>query len=163
MPWRPSMTYEQNPRLDPYRHRAARFTDGAGRRGRFYVQPDGVAHKIGGHLWWTRWSPPQEMVALWVETADGYDTDAWILPDDLHDELSAWDREEFQFLGETYQLTWLDDSTTQSIRRALGIDIWAVRDRQSGGQCARAGAPPITSAARRLTWRRLGRARAERR
>lgn len=63
------------------------------------------------------------MVTLWVETPDGYDTDAWILPDDLHDELSAWDRGEFQVLGETYQLTWLDDATTQSKRRAPGIDI----------------------------------------
>lgn len=119
---RPTFKSDPNPRLDPYRHRAARFDDDSGRHGRFYVQPDVIATVVGGHLWWTRWSPSQEFVILWIETPEGEDADTWILPDDLKDELFDWDQGRFQFLGQTYRLTWLDDTKTQEIRRALHID-----------------------------------------
>ena len=69
-----------------------------------------------------RWSPSQEFAILWIETPEGKDTDTWISPDDLEDELSDWDRGQFRFLGETYRLTWLDDTATQAMRRALQIE-----------------------------------------
>ncbi|HSN44422.1 MAG TPA: hypothetical protein VLR88_10235, partial [Propionibacteriaceae bacterium] len=112
----------RNPRLDPYRHRAAEFRDNKGRRGRFYVEPHQGSTAISGHLWWTRWSPPEEFVILWLETPEGYDTDTSILPEDLPDELDAWDQGQFRFLEETYQLTWLDDAATEAMRAALEID-----------------------------------------
>lgn len=121
MPWHPPLGPARNPRLDQYRHRAARFSDDSGRRGRFYVQPDVISTAISGHLWWTRWSPPQEFVILWIETPEGEDTDTWILPDDLDDELTDWARGQFRYIGETYRLTWLDDAATQAMRRALQL------------------------------------------
>jgi hypothetical protein len=122
MPRRPTLHPARNPRLDPYRHRAARFSDDSGRHGRFYVQPDMIATSVGGRLWWTRWSPSQEFAILWIETPEGEDTDTWVWPDDLEDELSDWDRGQFRFLDETYRLTWLDDAATQAMRRALRIE-----------------------------------------
>lgn len=87
-----------------------------------YVQPDEIATQIGGHLWWTRWSPSEEFAILWIETPEGEDTDTWILPDDLEDEVSDWDQGRFRLFGETYRLTWLDDLATEAMRRELRIE-----------------------------------------
>lgn len=122
MPRHPPQGAKPNPRLDRYRHRAARFRNDSGRRGHFYVQPSELATAISGHLWWKRWSPPQEFVILWIEDPDGRDTDTWILPEDLDAELDDWDRGQFRYLGDIYQLTWLGDDATNSIRQALQID-----------------------------------------
>jgi hypothetical protein len=108
----------QNPRLDAYRHRAALFRNRSGQRGRFYVEPDQYSSAISGRLWWTRWSAPEEFVTLWIETPEGRDIDTCVLPDDLDDELDDWDRGQFRYLGEVYALTWLDDATTLTMRRA---------------------------------------------
>lgn len=55
-------------------------------------------------------------------TPEGYDYDTWILSDDLDDLLTGWDQGQFRWIGETYRLTWLDDATTDAIRRTLEID-----------------------------------------
>lgn len=122
VPWRPPSVLARNPRLDPYRHMAARFSEDSGRSGTFYVEPDALSTVRSGHLWWRRWSPLEEFVILWVETPQGEDTDTWILPDDLDDELTDWDKGQFRWIGETYRLTWLDDDATRALRRALQIE-----------------------------------------
>jgi len=88
----------------------------------FYVQPDVLSTVIGGHLWWRRWSPPEEFVILWIRTPDHHDTDTWVLPDDLIGEVDDWDQGIFRWVGEVLQLSWLDDTSTQAMRRALQIE-----------------------------------------
>ena len=110
-------------RLDAYRHRAALFHNESGQRGRFYVEPDQYSSAISGRLWWTTWSAPQEFVTLWMETPEGRDIDTCVLPDDLDDELDDWDHGQFRYLGEIYSLTWLDDATTLTMRRAHIGDV----------------------------------------
>lgn len=88
----------------------------------FYVQPDVLSTVIGGHLWWRRWSPPEEFVILWIRTPDHHDTDTWVLPDDVSGEVDDWDQGIFRWVGEAYQLSWLDDTSTQAMRRALHIE-----------------------------------------
>lgn len=123
VPWQPPIELARtNTRLDPYRHRAARFRDHSGRSGTFYVEPDALSTQLSGYLWWRRWSPLEEFVILWIETPEGYNTDTWIRPDDLDDELNEWDQGRFRWIGGTYQLTWLDDGATQAIRRWLQIE-----------------------------------------
>lgn len=112
----------RNPRLDPYRHRAAGFSNNRGGRGRLYVEPHQIQTAISGHLWWTQWSPPEEFVILWLETPDGRDTETHIYSDALDDTLNDWDQGQFHYLGETYLLTWLDDATTEAMRLALEIE-----------------------------------------
>ena len=120
VPWRPPKAPAvRNHRLDPYRHRAARFSQDPGSIGTFYVQPDVLSTVVGGHLWWQRWSTPEEFVILWIQTPDHRDTDTWVLPDDLGTEIDDWDQGRFRWVGETYQLTWLDDASTRAIRGTL--------------------------------------------
>ena len=124
MPWSaPKDPLRHNTRLDPYRHRGARFSRSPKQTGTFYVQPDALSTLVGGHLWWRRWSRRQEFVVLWIETPDGQDTDTWILPEDLDGEIDDWDRGVFQWLGEVYELTWLDDAATEAMRRSLQIEV----------------------------------------
>jgi len=124
VPWSPPKDVPplRNQRLDPYRHRAARFTHKSGRSGTFYVQPDATSTMLSGHLWWRRWSPLREFVILWIITPDHRDTDSWVLPVDLDGELDDWVQGVFRWIGETYRLTWLDDTETLAMRRALQID-----------------------------------------
>lgn len=86
------------------------------------MQPDVLSTATSGHLWWTRWSAPQEFVILWIETPEGQHTDTWIYPDTLDKELDEWDRGQFRYLGVTYRLTWLEDAETDEMRRALQIE-----------------------------------------
>ena len=88
-----------------------------------YVQPEVMSTVVGGHLWWRRWSPPQEFVILVIQTPDHHFTDDWVSPDELDDELYDWDQGRFLYIGETYQLTWLDDAETAVIRGDFGIDL----------------------------------------
>lgn len=124
MPWKPDLEFHaRNPRLATYRHRAACFSNDSGERGRFYVEPDVFSMVTSGHLWWSRWSQPRECIHLWIEAPVGRDTDTYVLPDDLDEELNDWDRGQFGYMGETYQLTWLDDAMTLTMRRAHIGDV----------------------------------------
>lgn len=112
-----------NPRLDPYRHRAARFELNSGGSRKFYVQPDVLSTLRSGHLWWKRWAPPEEFVILWVLEKNEYESDDWILPVELDSELDDWGQGTFRWKGETHQLTWLDEIEAQAIRRLFDIEV----------------------------------------
>lgn len=56
-------------------------------------------------------------------TPDHHDTDTWVLPDDVNDEFDDWDQGVFRCIGEVCQLTWLDDVSTQAMRRDLQIEV----------------------------------------
>jgi hypothetical protein len=111
-----------NPRLAPYRHRAAEFRDGAGKVGTIYVEPQlGAAH-MRGHLWWRQWERAREHVILWIDDPTLGPTDAWIMADDLDEEIDHWERHEFAWIGNVCELTWLDAKASREMSRELDID-----------------------------------------
>jgi hypothetical protein len=42
-------------------------------------------------------------------------TDTIVWPDDLPEELDDWDLDRFRFVGETYDLRWLDEDESRSL------------------------------------------------
>jgi hypothetical protein len=111
-----------NPRLNPYRHRAAELLSDDGVVGWVYVEPVHVAARLGGRLWWTRWGPLTEHVELWA-TADGDElNDLWIMDDQVDDLVDHWDRGRFVYAGWVYGLRWLDDTRSSEQRRVIYPD-----------------------------------------
>src|SRR5262245_50862634 len=104
MSWRPLRARPQeahDPRLDPYRDRAALVSDDEGAVGRMYVQVQTRWHETGGRLWWRRWSPPYEVPYGLIEFEDGGGFDDWLCrPEDLDQELADWAQSRFRYRGQ---------------------------------------------------------------
>lgn len=120
VPWKPDWSHLQpDPRLDPYRHRAALLVRDDAEVGFLYAEPEPVATQERGHLWWRSFTAPREMLKLWWQV-DGSDNDAWSDGEDLAADLAGWRAGVFQLGGEQYECTWLDEARSDSIRRRLG-------------------------------------------
>lgn len=121
MPWKTDWAHPvADPRLDPYRHRAASLSSKGLALGALYAEPDHVATQSTGHLWWKSFCEPREFLKLWI-TISGRQTDAWTDGRELDEDLENWRRGIFVFEGESYECTWLDDTQSAKIRRDLGI------------------------------------------
>lgn len=120
--WRPDWTQlVADPRLDPYRHRAASLSRDGVAVGSLYAEADHLATQTTGHLWWRSFSQGREFIKLWI-TIDGRRTDAWTDGPELDIDLENWSRGIFVFGGAPYACTWLDDSQSADLRKQLGID-----------------------------------------
>lgn len=108
-----------NPRLDPYRERAAELLSDKGVVGWVYVEPVHVGTRLGGRLWWTRWGPPTEHLDLWVTTESDELNDLWIMDDQVDELIDHWDRGRFVYADLDCGLRWLDDDRSAELRRAI--------------------------------------------
>ena len=92
--------------------------------GHVIVLPEYVAEVAGGHLWWTRSAPFQEIPSLTVVLLDGARTDEiWIHSPELEAELEHWARDEMLLQGEVLATRWLGASESlQDARREFGVE-----------------------------------------
>jgi hypothetical protein len=122
VPWKPDWSdLQPDPRLDPYRHRAALLIRDGVEVGCLYAEPEYLATQDGGHLWWRSYTAPREMLKLWWQV-DGSDNDAWSDGEELTADLAGWRAGRFQIGGQQYECTWLDDVRSDQIRRSLGLN-----------------------------------------
>lgn len=127
MPWKPSAAGQvRDPRLDPYRNRVAAVRSDDGQLcGHLFVKTDFMHEQVGGHLWWRRWSAPEEFAVCYLNAADADSplpefTDFWVTPDALDDELADWAAARMTYVGETYALSWLSAEESAQLRREHG-------------------------------------------
>ncbi|GAB4097509.1 hypothetical protein GCM10028787_29840 [Brachybacterium horti] len=99
-------------RLEPFKHRVARFSDAHGADSFLYVDASIARMQIGGHLWWRRWSEPHVVVFLYVRFSDGRLEDLALEGALLDAEIDAWERGEYvdEKTGSVHALTWLDNA-----------------------------------------------------
>lgn len=123
MPFKPDFSpTPRDPRLDPFRDAVAALELDERIVGYLATRVDPVSEVSGGHLWWTRWETPRE-VLIWLQSRidpeaplpewdDGFDLFGDFLDEletgsievtDHRPESGAWeDREVFR-----YRLRWL--------------------------------------------------------
>jgi hypothetical protein len=114
VPWSP--TYddaEPDPRLDPYRDRAARLMDGGSVAGYVLVETDYRAELEGGALWGRRWARPVELAIVLTKLGDAEPRTAGVDPADF-DLFDRWARAGYDDNGRILQVVWLDE--TESAR-----------------------------------------------
>lgn len=122
MPRLPTSDCRPDTRLDPYRNRAAELLRDGQIVGHALVLTEYVSTVLGGHLWWTRWTPYQEIPAVSIALFDGYRLDDyWVHPADVSDELDTelhhWARNEMPLLGERLTTRWLDPAESLEVAR----------------------------------------------
>lgn len=100
MPWNPDFSeHRPGPRVERYRDRVGCLSRDGQDVGLVLVQVTPRAEQIGGRLWWRRWSPTRDALAL-LTIVDGRFSEHF-LADDLADELDAYDAGCFEYVGET--------------------------------------------------------------
>src|SRR5206468_11490075 len=119
MPWSPTFEYvEPDPRLDPYRGRAAQMTRDGAAVGHLLVETEYLQVRTGGFAWWRRWGPPQEFAVVSV-LVDGESPDPRTFAlDELTEALDDWTRGRHR--GHTeYGLTWLDQQDSDRVHQEV--------------------------------------------
>jgi len=119
MPWSPSFeNAPTDPRLDPYRGRAAVATRYGEPAGHLLVHTDFLAEQLGGRLWRRRWAKPVEFAEVHV-FLDGSLAIEQVLPADLDDRVAQWVAGTYFVAGTTYGLTWLDATESERVHREV--------------------------------------------
>ena len=122
VPWKPDWSdLQPDPRLDPYRNRAALLIRDGVEVGGLYAEPEYLAIQERGHLWWRSYTAPREILKLWWQV-DGSDDDAWSDGEELTADLAGWRAGRFQIGGQQYECTWLSRGRWASIRRRLCLN-----------------------------------------
>lgn len=118
MPWSPRSddVPARDARLDPYRDRAAVLLADGVEVARLYVGTGPLWTRRGGHLWWSRWAPPQEAVEGSVLWADGTLTEWFSADDELEQDLAEWEVDTFTREETAYRVVWLDDEESAQVR-----------------------------------------------
>lgn len=121
MPWAPlDEDWVGDPRLDPYRRRAGVLLDEAGERvGDSALEVLETWTRAGGHLWWSRWAPGQEVVHVRTRLDDG-SSDRWVTSGErLEEDLAAWEDGVLQHGGGRYRVVWQDDEESARVLREV--------------------------------------------
>jgi hypothetical protein len=101
VPWFPAPESLPDPRLDRYRNRVAELLRSDQLVGHAMVLTEYVGEAVGGHLWWTRWAPLQEIPSVTIILFDGSRVEAsWTHSAGLEAELDHWAHDEMPLLGE---------------------------------------------------------------
>jgi hypothetical protein len=69
----------------------------------------------GGHLWWRRWSEPDEQVHGYIEFTNGGFDDFVADAETLAEEIGDWQRGRFPYRGEVLRVSWLDDDASRRL------------------------------------------------
>ncbi len=119
MPWSPSFENARpDPRLDPFRGRAAVATRYGEPAGHLLVHTDVLAEQRSGRLWWRRWAAPVEFAQVHV-LLDGTLTVEQVLPADIDARVVQWAAGTYNVAGTTYGLTWLDAAGSERVHREV--------------------------------------------
>lgn len=125
MPWAPRDEEEVgDPRLDPFRQRAGILVDDAGEEvGHVFLQVLQTWTRAGGHLWWSRWNPPEEVVHGHTLLRGG-SPDRWVISGARLDaSIADWRDEAFGHAGRRYRVVWQGDEESDRVRRGVfGLD-----------------------------------------
>lgn len=99
---------ELDPRLTPYRDRAAEVHRGGARVGRIFVESAVWREFAGGPPWRRRWGPAFEIARVFVRL-DGRWHDDYADPDAIEGYVAAWAQDRYAWGGEVLHLAWLSD------------------------------------------------------
>jgi hypothetical protein len=118
MPWNPPSqdVPPHDERLDPFMDRAGILTAGDVEVGTVVVAAETWWTRVGGHLWWSRWSAPQEVLRGSVRWADGQVADRLSAGEQLEDDLREWPAGRFTHAGTAYRVVWLDEEESARVR-----------------------------------------------
>lgn len=120
MPWESREEAVPDPRIAPYRDRAAALLLDGQQVGVLYAQwIQGVA-QTGGHLWWRTFLPPRDTLELHIRIGAVDFLDCWV-DNDLDADLADWSRGVFTCDGVEYECRWLEDPASTDVRSTLGI------------------------------------------
>ena len=109
-----------DPRLDPYRGRVALLIMSGHLVGRILVSAEYIAEQTGGHGWWRRWSPFQEVAAVHLRYSDQDRISlSWVDGADLVAALAAWSRHRFHSGPEGLGLRWLSRKESHAIAQNM--------------------------------------------
>lgn len=118
VPWSPASACTPDAGLDRYRNRVAELLEGELIVGHALVLPEDVSQSRGGHLWWRRWTPYQEIPSVSIALFDGrHFDDSWVQPKDLDAELQSWHHNQMPLLGELLTTHWLAASQSLEVAR----------------------------------------------
>jgi hypothetical protein len=121
MPWASREKAVVDPRLVPYRDRAAALLLNGRQVGFLYAEwLEGVV-RTGGHLWWRTFLPPTDTLELRVRIGDLDLFGCWV-ENDLDADLADWSRGVFTCNDVEYECRWLDEAASADVRSALGIE-----------------------------------------
>lgn len=119
MPWSPSFANAQpDPRLDPYRGRAAVATQYGEPAGHVLVETDFLSERLSGQLWWRRWETPVEYAQVHTHFSSS-SAPTWVLPTDIDARVAEWAAGTYTDGGTTYGLTWLDAAESERVHREV--------------------------------------------
>lgn len=125
MSWRPPEgipAWTHDPRLDPYRERAATLGGRGAVHATLFVRVEVHWTHVSGHLWWRRWSEPFEVPHGFMVFADGRFDDWLVGREELDEDLADWSRSTLRYCGELLDVEWLDDGASRHVRdEVLGL------------------------------------------
>ena len=124
MPWSPDDSESPgDPRLDPFRERAGVLLDHQGEKvADLFLRAEQSWSRVSGHLWWSRWTGPQEVVHAHL-LRDGAVTDRLISGDELDRGVDDWTGGDFAHGGTRHRVVWLDDEESERVRQQVfGLD-----------------------------------------
>lgn len=116
----PEVDLPLDPRLEPYRDRAALLYRGDVQIGHVFVETAWHVVQTGGRFWWRRWSEPTEAVQIYT-VLDSAATDSVETPGAFDELLAQWSAGELEFNGEVLRLRWLSDRDS---RLAEEQELW---------------------------------------
>ncbi len=116
MPLRPDFTHHrQDPRFDRYRGRVGRLFRAGDEVGLVLIEVEPYCEQVGGHLWWRRWGPTQDLLWVWT-IVDGNFSDALVPADASEAELRDYDAGRFNYYGEPLAVAWTDPPESNRLR-----------------------------------------------
>lgn len=119
MPWSPSFAnVVADPRLDPYRGRAAALVEHGSVAGYVLVEADYTASCAGGILWWRRWEDPTEFAVVFTKIGDAEARTTAVAPADL-DLFDVWAARGYDDNGRVLNVAWLDDAESQRVHEEV--------------------------------------------
>lgn len=123
MPWSPPQ--DAGPGGEPS-HPALEFGDRAGRLldadapgALIFLAVETHWERVGGHLWWSRWSAPREVIRAVLQDEAGRATSWVISGEDLETAYRDWRAGTFRHGGQTRPVVWLDQEDSARIREEL--------------------------------------------
>ncbi|MGO4958426.1 hypothetical protein ACTQ49_14365 [Luteococcus sp. Sow4_B9] len=122
MPWKPpsSKTATRDPRLAMIRGKSAHLVDNQGRViATMLLDGEEWVRQLGGHLWWRRWSQPQETLHGYLVFPDGTFSDWVDQPEDLHPTLGLLLDNRFEWRSPTYLVRWLKGHEVAAARASF--------------------------------------------